>query len=93
MVGGNYSSRYNISTQKLAYQTNYLNTEDIYAVWLHASKTGPIIQCLSGPDGRRKSGEIMLNFTQVGALKTSEFYIRVYSKANPKGEQGRQLIF
>jgi hypothetical protein len=39
------------------------------------------------------SGEIMLNLTQVGALKANEFYIRVYSKASPKGEQGQQLIF
>jgi hypothetical protein len=93
MVVGSYSSRYNISTHKSAYQTNYLNTKEIYAVCLHASRTGPIIQCLSGPDGRRMTGEIMLNFTQVGALKASEFYIRVYSKANPKGEQGQQLIF
>ena len=89
----NVAMTFNISTQLLSYQTNYLNTEEIYAVCLHASKTGPIIQCLSGPDRRRMSGEIMLNFTQVGALKANEFYIRVYSKASPKGEQGQQLIF
>jgi hypothetical protein len=92
MVVGNYSSRYNISTQKLAYQTNYLNTKEIYAVCLHASKTGPIIQCLSGINRRRMTGEIMLNRAQISSLTANELYIRVYSKASPKGELGQRVI-
>ena len=89
----NVAMTFNISTQLLSYQTDYLNTEEIFAVCLHASKTGPIIQCLSGPDGRRMSGELMLNRAQISALNANALYLRVYSKANPKGEQGQQLIF
>ena len=83
---------FDISTQVLTYKTDYLNTEDIYAVCLHASKIGPIIQCLSGINRRRMAGEIMLNRAQISSLTANELYIRVYSKASPKGALGQRVI-
>ena len=83
---------FDISTQLLSYKTDYFGTEDIYAVCLHASKTGAIIQCLSGINGRRMSGELMLNRTQVRSLYANELYIRVYSEISPRGEKGKRVF-
>ena len=83
---------FNPSTQLLQYRTQYPNTENIYAVCLHASKVGPIIQCLSSIDGRRREGELMLNRAQVKALNAGNLSLRVYSQSSPKGELEQQII-
>ena len=83
----------NVSRHTLRYQTKYLTKNAIYAVCLHRAKHGPIIQCLSGLKGVRSQGELRLTRTHMALLRQGESYVRVYSKASPKGEQSKRVVF
>lgn len=70
---------------ELAYETRYLAEKDIYAVCLHRSKTGPIIQCVSGLEARRMNGVIELLPKDINTLKNQGLYLRLYDADNPAG--------
>lgn len=76
---------------ELHYQTSYLGDGEIYAVCLHKAKQGPVIQCLSGPEGRRMKGKVSLDAIQLGALYDKALYLRVYSPRSLRGETNRRL--
>ena len=76
----------------LAYLTRYLTDKEIYAVCLHRSKLGPVIQCLSGIQGRRRTGTVTLNNGHIAALKKGELYLRIYSPSSPKGQKKKRVI-
>lgn len=89
---------FNPTNSQLSYKTQYLEgealqTEDIYAVCLHRAKQGPIIQCLSGIEGRRSSGVVALNAAHRQALNRKELTLRLYSAQSPKGQVASALVF
>lgn len=76
---------------ELHYQTRYLDESDIYAVCLHTAKRGPVIQCLSGPEGRRMEGTVSLNAAHRKALHDDALYLRLYAPESPKGEKSIRI--
>ena len=78
---------------ELHYQTRYLDESDIYAVCLHKAKRGPVIQCLSGINGRRSSGSVTLNASHRQAFYNNQFVLRLYSSESPKGQLSEPVVY
>ena len=83
---------FDATVNSLHYKTRYLGTREIYAVCLHESKKGPVIQCLSGVEGRRLEGALKMNVVHIDALRKGKLYLRVYSPASLKGEIGKRVV-
>lgn len=85
--------RLDVSQHRLQYQTQYFSDEEIYAICLHSSKQGPVIDCVSGIERRRSSGSILLSYEQINALQNGDIYLRVFSPKDPKGQNSTPLLF
>ena len=83
---------FDVTKSELAYKTILSQEKEAYAVCLHQSKQGPIIQCLSGINGRRLEGRVQLNYENVKRLREGELHVRAYSQENPLGSKGTVLV-
>ena len=83
---------WDITKSTLGYKTRLSDIENTHAVCLHLAKQGPIIQCLSGPEGRRTEGVVELNAQHISALQNNELTVRIYSIESPLGEKGAPLL-
>ena len=73
---------------ELHYEIQWLSDDELYAACLHQGIDLPVIQCLSGPDGKRLSGKVRLNYKHIQALQKGELYLRAYDSGSPTGKGG-----
>jgi Asp-tRNA(Asn)/Glu-tRNA(Gln) amidotransferase A subunit family amidase len=81
------------TVNSLQYKTRYLGTQDIYAVCLHQSKEGAVIQCLSGANKKRLEGVVKMNVVHIDALRKNELYLRIYGPESLKGKIKKRVLF
>lgn len=84
---------FDVTKSELTYKTILNQEKEVYAVCLHQSKQGPIIQCLSGVNGRRSEGYLQLGYENVKRLRDGRLHMRSYDKENPLGGKGSTLVF
>lgn len=92
-LGVKVKFEFDVTKTELRYKTFIANRENVHAICLHQFKDGPIIQCLSGINGRRSKGQLQLNFENVKRLREGTLHVRAYSKENPLGGEYSALVF